>query len=132
MKNLTKPTLIFISAERSTQHPTVNAQDTKALQGQLDKMGAEYETVIGCYEGTMERSFVVADYSNGDSIPTMLELAGLFKQDCILVVCPSNDSYFINPETGDETSAGVFTERESKPEGDYSKIGDRFFVLESY
>lgn len=132
MRDLTKATKIFISAERPEVHTSTNKINTRLLQGHLDKLSAEYIPVRGCYEGREEKSFMVMTHSYEDTIKIILELGHLFNQDSILVVCPSNDSFFIDCTTGAEESGGVFTEVGSKPDTDYSEIDGRYFILSSY
>ena len=82
--------IMILSAERFGLSAMENLQRTTELEGCLDRLGAGYKEVQGCYQGNRESSFVVVL----PSFPTyreelynaLLGLAADFEQDTVLVV----------------------------------------------
>lgn len=82
--NINKPVenIVIISAELSTLSFSENENRTNELMKKLNAACIKYKSVIGCYKGSVEISFVcIADGNLG----ILLKLAKEYKQESILV-----------------------------------------------
>ncbi|WP_040668366.1 DUF3293 domain-containing protein, partial [Nitrolancea hollandica] len=80
LKSILSGQYVVISAEKSYYTNSDNDARTLALERMLRRRGFDPLFVVGCYEGRMERSFLVP----GMSEEMALQLAETFDQDSIL------------------------------------------------
>lgn len=104
--------LAVLSAERSTNSAELNAVRTTQLMERLVVDGLAFEPARGMYEGSEERSFVVAVPRDLD-LEYIRALAGMYEQDAILVI----------NEYGDAVIEGLLGNGTIVPVGKWVEIG---------
>lgn len=107
----------MLTLNRRTVHRIMNNEDI------------EFETVLGCYEGVIEVSYLIRDMSKQESI---FELSALFNQDSTLYVDVNFEAVlFFNEQDSKIQHLGKFTkvdEEVALKSVAYTKIGNDYYT----
>lgn len=125
----------FVISACLGKSPKVDAVSTDELEQILIDRGEVFGKVEGMWEGQVEESFLVESRAGGTgrdlTKAVLLELASVFGQTCIAEFDTNNSMLFLHyTGTGEEKLLGTFRQATSKPTGDYTKIGDEYFVVD--
>lgn len=125
----------FVISACLGKSPKVDAVSTDELEQILIDRGEVFGKVEGMWEGQVEESFLVESRAGGTgrdlTKAVLLELASVFGQTCIAEFDTNNSMLYLHyTTTGEEKLLGTFRQTTSKPAGDYTKIGDEYFVVD--
>jgi len=124
---------VILSAELDFQTPVVNKQDTDRLENYLIMDNFRYKTLIGCYKGNTEASFLV-EYDNINEMVTLNKLAQHFDQETILLLDEDRNAVIYNESDNGLTQIPIGKLRNITPKQaqkldawSYCPINDQYY-----
>lgn len=106
---------VLMSAERSDRSTLANEIATETLEAWLTEQNYAFKSVVGCYQGTKELSFVVLAPTKA-KVSNLVAQSRLYDQECILAVNSQSKAFLVDGDT--YTPIGQFKAIAGKPASD--------------
>lgn len=135
--NIGNQTYFVITAAKGT-NPKQDAVHNDELRSILEDRNEAFVETVGKYQGRTEESFLVVapthirgPYISKDLTKSvLLQLAATFKQDCIAELDENNKLIYLHyTADGRQECLGKFRIVDDEPQGDYTKVGDKYVTL---
>lgn len=120
---------MIFSVDKSDYDEQMLTLNRRTIHRIMSNEGIEFETVLGCYEGVIEVSYLIRDMSKQQAI---FELSEMFNQDSTLYVDVNFEAVlFFNDQGREILRLGKFTkvdEDTALKSVAYTKIGNDYYT----
>lgn len=121
---------VIMSASRADLHPVLNLARLAELMRTFEDAGIKPTLCEGSWQGIKEESIKIdlPGHAWPVGVLACMVQARKYNQAAILVVYDDERAGLIDPLIGKMTDVGVWTKVDGKPAGDYTRIGDDYYV----